>query len=743
MKYSKYVSTKIGTIGDMKATSVHGGGKTHPGAIAPFGMVQFGPDTLEGGDNGSGYSYHHTTIDGFSINHMSGVGWYGDLGNFQVMPTTGELNLLSGTYEDALTTRSDRGYESDFRHETELTEAGYYAVTLDTYGVRAETTVSVHAGMIRMTYPENEMRRVQINLARRVAGRSPLQELKILDNGVIEGQIHCPSSHGGFGRDVGGVDYNLFFHAEFSEKWDRYGLWNKNAPVEASSDEYKGEELWFYAEFAPSASPICLKVGISYINIEGARDNFDAEAKDKSFDTMHKEVTDMWDDIFDGVKVEGGDDEKLTVFYTTLYHALLDPRMFSDVNGNYLSADGSVCRTDKFQKRTVFSGWDVFRSEFPLLTLVKPDAINDMMHTLIDVAENKCVSFPRWELFNNEANCMIGDPGISVVLDAYRKGIRDFDIKRAYDICLKTAFDPNTGRFGAEDMNTLGYMPNDVSYTLENVYADWCISMLAKELGDSENEKLFTERAYNYKKIFDTSVGWMRKRNRDGSWDVWNGEYDYDGCMESNIFQQTWFVPHDPQGLFNLMGRDKAIANLERLMEEADLSAMWNDSYNHPNEPCHHLVHMFNDIGLPWRTQYWIRRIQNESYNTTEYGFCGNEDVGQMSAWFVLTALGFHSMCPGRNVMHINTPLFRRAEIALSKKYHTCAVSDKLIIETDCDPIENLYIQGVSVNGVELDRAWLKWEEIANGGVIRYRLGKTPNTEWAKVLPPSMSEIEE
>ena len=736
MKYTPYVSTKIGTIGDMTATSIHGGGKTHPGAIYPFGMVQFGPDTFEGGDNGAGYSYHHTTIDGFSINHMSGVGWYGDLGNFQVMPTTGPLNLLSSTYRDALTTRNDRGYESDFRHETEITQAGYYAVTLDTYGVRAETTSLLHTGMIRMTYPAGERRRVQINLARRIAGRSPAQELTIIDSHTIEAVIHCPNSHGGFGRGAGHVTYDLYVHAELSEDWDTYGVWNRNAPVTEISDAYAGEELWFYAEYAPSETPLTMKVGISYINMEGARDNFEKETAGKDFDQMHDESTAAWEEALSVVKVEGSDAEKLTIFYTTLYHALLDPRVFSDANGNYLSADGTVRNNTSFVKRTVFSGWDVFRSECPLLTIVKPDAVNDIINTLIDIAVYRNVSFPRWELLGNETGCMLGDPGVIVATDAYRKGIRNFDTQTAYDICLKTAFDPQTKRSGAGAMNTLGYVPNRISDTLENVFADYCISRFAEAVGDTENADLFARRAQNYRKIYDPESGWMRRRFEDGTWAEWKGEYDEAGCVESNIFQQSWFVPHDPRGLMELMGRDRFVSELERLMAESDLSAMWNTAYNHPNEPCHHIIHMFTEAGLPWRTQYWVRRVQDEAYNTTEYGYCGNEDVGQMSAWFTLTALGIHMMAPGSDIYHINTPLFRRAEIRLSEAYHPRKISDTLVIETDRDPAENIYIQGVTVNGTSIDRAWLTWEEIANGGVIRFALSDQPNMEWGKELPP-------
>ncbi|MBQ9718484.1 MAG: GH92 family glycosyl hydrolase, partial [Clostridia bacterium] len=515
------------------------------------------------------------------------------------------------------------------------------------------TTVSVHTGMIRMTYPENVGRRVQINLARRIAGRSPLQELQIVDNRTIEGRIHCPSTHGGFGRGGGHVNYDLYFHAEFSEEWDMNGVWNYSSESE-SGTEYTGEELWFYAEFPAGDQPIVLKVGISYIILEGARYNFAAEAADKTFDQMHADSTAAWEDALSVVKVEGSDKEKLTIFYTTLYHALLDPRVYSDANGNYLSADGVIRTTGDFRKRTVFSGWDVFRSEFPLLTIVQPDAVNDIINSLIDIAEYENVSFPRWELLGHETGCMLGDPGIVVTVDAYRKGIRNFDVEKAYGICLKTAFDPKSKRCNAADMNELGYVPGNISSTLENVFADHCISLFAEELGDRENAALFRERAFNYKKIFDPEVGWMRRKNADGSWAEWIDEYDEAGWTESNMFQQTWFVPHDPQGLIALMGHGKFLENMERLMADSDLSAMWNTAYHHPNEPCHHLVHMFTDAGQPWRTQYWVRRIQEESYNTTEYGFCGNEDVGQMSAWYALTALGFHMVAPGSGIFHVN-----------------------------------------------------------------------------------------
>lgn len=329
-----------------------------------------------------------------------------------------------------------------------------------------------------------------------------------------------------------------------------------------------------------------------------------------------------------------------------------------------------------------------------------------------------------------------------MTVDAYKKGIRNFNVRKAYDICLKTVFDSNSKRTGGAIYNKYGYVPDDISATLENVFADHCISVFADALGDQKNAEIFKTRAQNYRNIFSSEVGWMRRKNEAGAWAEWKGIYDDEGCVESNIFQQSWFVPHDPQGLISLMGREKFIENLDRLMEESDLSAMWNSAYNHPNEPCHHLVHIFIDAGEPSKTQYWVRRIQKESYNATEYGLCGNEDVGQMSAWFVLTALGFHMMAPGSGFFHINTPLFKHAEIRLSKEYHTCLVSNRLVIECDRDPEENQYICGIDLNGKPIDRTWMTWEELTCGGIIKFHLTNTPNDEWVKDLPPSVSKAE-
>ncbi len=735
----RYVKTSIGTIGDMTATSMHGGGKTHPCAVYPFGMVEFGPDTFEGGDNGSGYSYHHTTIDGFSVNRLSGIGWYGDLGNLQIMPTTGPLNLCSTTYRDALTTCDEGGYESAFSHDTEITEAGYYAVTLDTYGIRAETTASPHTGMLRVTYPEAGNRRLQINLSRRIAGRSPHQELEIVNKRTLRGVIHCPHSHGGFGRGVGGVDYDLYFYLEVSADADGFGIWDCGKPADFHGGRCEGEELWFWADYPQTddTRTLTVKVGISYISAEGAYDNFQKEAAPISFEEMHTRAKAAWNEALSVISCEGANEETLTVFYSAMYHTLLDPRIFSDANGQYRSADGTIKMGGSFQARTVFSGWDVFRSQFPLLTILRPDAVNDAINTLLDIAKHKNHTFPRWELLGHETGCMLGDPGVVITADAYKKGIRGFDVGAAYEICRRGALSPASRRPGAGEMNRYGYVVGDISKTLENCFADACTAVLAGELGDSEGAEAFRRRAGNWKNIFDPETKWMRRRDENGAFAEWKSEYDTDGCTESNIFQQSWFVPHDIRGLMEAMGPECFYERLERLMAEADLSAMWNEAYNHPNEPCHNLVHMFTDAGRPDRTQYWVRRIQRESYNTTEYGYCGNEDVGQMSAWYVLTALGIHMTAPASGIFYVNTPLFCRAVIRLDSTYHRRKIADTLTLLCDRDPAAFPYIRGIEVNGTPIERAWLKWEEIADGGEIRFLLTDSPDNTFAKELPPA------
>lgn len=734
----EYVNTIVGAVADIpvvySGTVPAGGGKTYPGAVAPWGAVQFSPDTITGGDNGPGYSYHNTTIEGFSINHLSGIGWYGDLGNFQIMPTIGEVPFHSGTNIHARYQPGTPGRESAFDHDTEITEAGHYGVTLARYGIRVETTVTTRCGIMRMTFPKADKARVLIDLARRIGGYSEWQNVRVVDDYTIEASIYCPYTAGGWGHGDGHVSYTLHVYAQFNRPFDTYGIWDNGADLGAKA-AYHGENSGFYAEYATTeGEEILLKAGISYISAENARKNLEAEAAHWDFDRYVADMQAAWDKQLAAVTAEGSEKDKQK-FYTCLYHTFLDPRIYTDCNGEFLAPDGSVQKTDQYLCRTVFSGWDVYRSEFPLLTLIQPEAVNDMICSLIQSAEHNHAPFPRWELFGIETGCMVGDPGAIIASDAYCKGIRNYDTEKAWEICRDTAYGKYPNRSGRDSMLKYGYIPGDISQTAENAFADWCIARFAEASGHPEDAERLYRQSMNYRNIFDPETGWMRRKDENGNWMEESGLYDERGCVESNIFQQSWFVPHDIPQLIELMGGAEVFCErLEKFLSGADLSALWNDDYNHSNEPCHTVVHLFNHAGKPWRTQYWVRRIQNEAYHEGPFGYCGNEDVGQMSAWFVLTALGFHSTTAASNRFDINTPYFKKQVVKLNPKYHNCLVSDTLTIETDLDPAKNWYIRGVSLNGKEISRSYLTYEELTAGGVLRYELSAKPCTEWGTQL---------
>ena len=745
MRNAEYVDPMIGTVGDEQAESCHGGGKTHPGACYPGGMVQFSPDTVTGGDNGTGYNYCHNTIEGFSVNHMSGIGWYGDLGNLQIMPVIGDTDLRSGSNAEIPFVKGKRGWKSEFSHEKECAKAGYYSVHLERYGIFAETTVSEHTGMLRVTYPQNEDARLIFNFSRRIGGHADFEEVKIISNTRIEGCIRCTPAGGGFGRGGGNISYNLHFVCELSHPAKELRFFSNEEFVE-NKTEYSHEDVGLLAYFGTELNePLIIKCGLSYVDIEGARNNFAAECQNLGFDEMAENTLDEWEKVFGGVDVQGSDETDKKIFYTCLYHTLLDPRTSADADGRFV-LNGNILRNTDYKHRTVFSGWDVYRSEFPLLTLIRPDIVNDDVNSLLKIAQQNNSSFPRWELLGIDAGCMVGDPGLIVVADAYVKGIRNFDCEKAYDIakassvCAETLYGKkfNTIRPVCKQYTEKTYVPKKLSDTLEYLLADYTMFRFAEAMGKKEDAEFFLDRAKKYKENFKPKLGFMAPRNKLGRFMlvIRNG-YDDDGCVESNILQQSWFVPYDVKGLSRLFGEKRTVELLESFFEKADLSALWNDDYNHSNAPCHNITHYFSMLGLPHRTQYWTRRVQKEAYRTGAFGFCGNEDVGQLSAWYVLSAFGFAQLCPGYKAYFVNTPLFKKAKIKLDPEYHSCSVDGFFEVECDKDPLEYPYISKMCLNGTELSRPYLTYEEITAGGKLLFELSKEPCPEFGREVPES------
>ncbi len=740
-----YVNPFIGASTSVGAAGIyHGLGKTFPGAATPYGMVQVSPNTITGGDNGSGYSYEHTSIEGFAFTQMSGVGWYGDLGNFLVMPAAGPLKTSAG---NANTPGS--GYRSGYDKSSEKASAGYYSVMLTDHHIKAEATAAPHSGMLRFVFPAGKRSRIQIDLARRVGGTSVLQSVEVVNENTIRGWMKCTPDGGGWGNGAGHADYTVYFWAQFSKPLHNCGVWRADIPDDWSrkresveSDRYQqrvaqaviekggrkqeGKHLGFYTEFKTRADePVLMKSGISFVSMEGARKNLAAEIPGWNFDQVHEKARRLWNDELSRIQIEGGTRDQRTVFYTAMYHTMIDPRMLQDVDGTYPGGDGKAHRSAGFTKRTIFSGWDVFRSQMPLQTILHPSLVNDLINSLITLADEKGEDYlERWELLNAYSGCMIGNPAVSVIADAYAKGIRNFDAEKAYTLSL--------GSIKKFDNTDKGYTPKSISMTLEYAYFDWCLSQLAGALGKKEAAEKYAGRAGDYKTIFDPEKGWFRPRLDDGSWQAWPAEgrlkQGY-GCVESNPYQQGWFVPQDVAGMVKLMGgREKAVSDLQNFFEKVPGNMMWNDYYNHANEPVHHVPFLFNRLGVPSLTQKWTRAICDRAYKNSVEGLVGNEDVGQMSAWYVLAASGLHPVCPGDTRYEITSPVFGSVKIMLNKAYSKGGSFSVRAVENSP---ENFYIQSATLNGRAYNKCHISHEEIMKGGVLELHMGKTPS-DWGK-----------
>ncbi|WP_121811258.1 GH92 family glycosyl hydrolase [Mucilaginibacter kameinonensis] len=739
-----YVNPFIGATTASDITG-NGLGKTFPGATTPYGLVQVSPNTITGGDNGSGYSYEHNSIEGFAFTQMSGVGWYGDLGNFLVMPTTGKLYTSAGKMNTP-----DQGYRSVYSKKNEFAKAGYYSATLDRYHVKAEMTAAPHTGILRFTFPANKTSRIQIDLARRVGGTSTLQKVTVIDDHTIGGWMKCTPEGGGWGNGDGKADYTVYFYAQFSKPLKKWGVWSADIPdgwprklEDVSSEKYQhlianarvipgtreqeGKHLGFYADFETrQGEQVLFKAGISLVSTAGARLNLKAEIPGWNFDGVYRNARRLWNEALSRIRVEGGSTVQKKIFYTAMYHTMIDPRIVSDVDGRYTGGDGHIYSPSNFHKRSIFSGWDVFRSQMPLQTLINPPLVNDMINSLITLAgEKKSPYLERWEFLNAYSGCMLGNPAVSMITDAYVKGIRNYNLPEAYKLCVGTV-----RIFGNTDK---GYTneDNSIAKTLEYAYADWCVSRLAENLGHPEDHQTYLKRSGDYRNVFDPEKHWFRPRLEDGTWEAWPQDgrlrQSY-GCMESNPYQQGWFVPHDIKGMTELMGgREKAAADLDSMFLKTPESMIWNNYYNHANEPVHHLPFLFNRLGQPWLTQKWTREVIRHAYGNSVEGLVGNEDVGQMSAWYVLAASGIYPVCPGDTRQEISSPLFDKIVFKLDNRYYR---GKTFTITAVNNSEKNKYIQGAELNGKILNKCYIDFDQITRGGELKLMMGPRPAKNW-------------
>ncbi|WP_242148163.1 GH92 family glycosyl hydrolase [Sphingomonas sp. BAUL-RG-20F-R05-02] len=733
-----------------------GEGHTFPGATAPFGMVQLSPDTdtscviRECYSHAAGYRYEDPTIQGFSHTHFSGAG-HSDLGDVLVMPVAGDtVSLDPGDPK-----RPGSGYRSRFGHKTEVAHPGYYAVKLADSGVRAEMTAGTRIGVHRYTFPANKAAHLVIDL------RSSLYNYpgKVLWSGL---HLRPDGTLTGFRETRGWAPgRKLYFAMRFSAPLIDHGFVDReeNVPYKGfqgpgrGSDalaEKLGRALEARLDFGVLTKPLEVNVALSGVDENAAVANLASEAG--GFDAVRARTTAAWNKALGAVQIDAPAATRINV-YTALYHALLAPSVWSDADGRYRGPDDQVHQAKGFTFRSTFSLWDTFRAEHPLLTLVQPE------QTTADVVQSLVASqqvspdgiLPVWQFAGRETWCMIGYHAVPVIADAYMKGLRGFDAEAALAAMVASADHRSYGGLG--DYIDRGYVPIDkepeaASKTVEYAFDDWSIARMARAMGKTAIADRFDKRAGNWRNSFDAKTGWLRARLSSGAFrtpfdpTAINYGSDY---TEGNAWQYSWFVPQDEASLIQTLGGDRqTIAKLDAMFDfdnskvdysHAEDIAGLIGQYIHGNEPSHHVAYLYDYAGAPWRTQERLKQIVDTQYKPTPEGLAGNDDLGQMSAWLVFTALGFYPVTPGSNQYAIGRPFVSRAVMNLPNGKRFTVLADGL---SDA----NRYVGAVTLNGKPLARSYVTDAEIRSGGELRFTMAATPNKTWASskaARPYSMS----
>ena len=694
-----YVNPFIGTGGH---------GHTYPGATLPFGMMQLSPDTrLEGWDGCSGYHYSDEYIYGFSHTHLSGTG-ISDYGDVLLMPTN-SVNFNNGS-------DGKSGYRAHFSHDNELAEPGYYKVHLDSTNIEVELTVSLRSGMHKYQFPSNENQYVVLDLAH----RDKVLDYKInkLNNFEINGFRHS---------SAWAKDQRLFYHLKFSHPIK--AIVYDDGEGTAISKNYKFESKKAVLVFDnPNNEPIIVKTGISAVNEIGALKNLVAEIDTKDFETVKKEAQKYWELQLDKIVIESDDTDKKTNFYSALYHTMLAPNRYQDVDGQYRGMDLGIHQAD-FDYYSVFSLWDTYRATHPLYTIIEQERTNDFINTFLAKYDEGGI-MPMWDLAGNYTDCMIGYHAVPVIADAYLKDIRDYDTEKAFEAMKHSA---TRDKFGLEAYKKYGFIPVDeesesVSKTLEYAYDDWTIAQMAKAMKKDDDYKTYIQRSQYYKNVFDPESNFMRGRFRNtwfAPFDPYEVNFNY---TEANAWQYSFYVPQDISGFMNLLGGKAQLeAQLDELFnaktetsgrEQSDITGLIGQ-YAHGNEPSHHMAYLYNFVNKPHKTQERVHQILTELYNNQPNGVSGNEDCGQMSAWYVFSAMGFYPVTPGNNQYIIGTPLFEKASINLENG-NTFTIKSYNLSDT------NIYIENVYLNGESLDRTYITHDEIMNGGALEFHMTDNP-----------------
>ena len=712
-------------------TGLHG--HTFPGPVMPHGMVQLSPDTrLNGWDSASGYHYEDPTIYGFSHTHLSGTG-IGDMGDILLLPFTG--------------TRPEKKPIATFDKKDEKAKVGSYAVKFNNYNVSTELAATNRVGMHQYTFEGEDEKRVLLDIGhilQRTWGHSNISnELEIIDNKTIRGLKHSK----GWAND-----HKVYFYAEFSSPFIIDEVIADNEPV-SNSKLYKGKNLFAYLNFNEllANEALLIKVSISAVDTEGAKNNMQKELAHWDFKKVQQNTKDAWDKVLQKIKVTSTDEEKLKIFYTALYHSSIAPMTHQDIDGRYRGMDKKIHQArPNTTNYTVYSLWDTFRALHPLMSIIdEPKTAAWVNNLILKYKEGNIL--PRWALASNYTTTMVGYPAVSVIADALTKGISGIDKNMALESSINSALykpwlikntnNPQKKRLMPlynKYVNENKHIPADkiiksVAFGLEMSYYDWCIAKIAKLNNNDSLVSVFENRAKNYSRYFNLETGFMRGKNEDGSWVTpFSPKYsnhkksDYE---EGNAWQWTWFVPHDVDGLIDLFGGQEIFtqkldtlfttsSEIEGDEASADISGLIGQ-YAHGNEPSHHIAYLYTYAGQPWKTQKLVDQILNEFYSTKPDGIIGNEDCGQMSAWYILNAMGFYQVAPGNPVYTIGRPVFDKVEIPLEK-------GKNFTIITENNNAENMYVQEFYLNDVKQKNLFFNHSDIKKGSTLKIVMGKNP-----------------
>lgn len=706
---TQFVDPRIGTGGH---------GHVFYGANVPYGFIQLGPTSIpQSWDWVSGYHVSDSTVIGFPHTHLSGTG-IGDLHDINVMPVVGEVTYSRGdasSYETGLWSYSDRSKE--------VVTPGYYRTHLSRYNVDVELTATKRVGFHKYTFLGNESPAIVFDMVNGGCWDKTTEAvIRVVNDSTVSGYRYSKGW---------ADDQRVFFRAEFSRKFDNVEFIVNDSVKEGNMA--KGAQLFARVNFAAgNQEPVYMKVALSPTSEEGAQLNMQTELSGWDFEKTIADAKAAWNKELNKVKVYTTDEASKKIFYTSLYHTLFAPSEFCDVNGDYYGADKQMHKGEGFVNYTTFSLWDTYRAAQPLMTILHPEKMSDIINTMLHIHQQQG-KLPVWHLMGCETNCMVGNPGVPVVADAILKDIKGFDSELAFKALKESSMLPERGM---EYRIEYGFIPADkmteaIAYDMEYAIADWAVAQAAQKLGKQEDYEYFLKRSKSYKNYFDASTGFMRGKMLDGSWRTpfspYASSHREDDYCEGNAWQYTWLVPHDVEGLVECFGSKEAFVNkLDSLflangdMGEAsspDISGLIGQ-YAHGNEPSHHTVYLYTLVGQPWKTADRIKEILHTMYTDQPDGLSGNEDVGQMSAWYILSSFGFYQVEPAGGKFVFGYPNFDKVEIAVP--------AGKFVIERENKGQQNNYIQGIVLNGTEYKKPWIEYADIMKGGELKFLMGDEP-----------------